>query len=56
MNINRDELMAAYKDASYWRRHYEVEYNQTKSDNSRRLCAYFEGLMRGYERVLYMTD
>lgn len=56
MNIHRDEVMTAYKDAAYWRRHYEVEYQQTKSETARRTGAYFEGLMRGYERVIYMAD
>ena len=45
----KKELRAQYHEAAFWRRHYEVAYQQEKSVQAQRSCKYYEGLMRGYE-------
>lgn len=52
----KQEIIAKHKEAAFWKRHYEVDWNQTASENSRRNSMYYEGMMRGYEVALVELD
>lgn len=49
-------IIAKHEDASFWRRHYEVDYQQSGSAFAQRTGKYYEGLMRGYEVALAELD
>ena len=49
-------IVAKHKEARFWKRHYEIDWNQNASENSRRNILYYEGLMRGYEVALDELD
>ncbi len=48
----KQNIAKRYEEASYWRRHYEVDYQQSGSAIAQRNGKYYEGLMRGYEVAL----
>ena len=52
----RSELSTKYDVAAYWRRHYEVDYQQNGSVQAQRSGKYYEGLMRGYQVALDMLS
>lgn len=53
--IKMSTIRAEHQDAVKWQRKYEAAYQRTRSELDLRNARYYEGLARGFERIIMMA-